>query len=91
MRTDLRARLHFVSRTWDRFQHTPWRIVIQAGLVPISVGSVSASAIVLAGVAVHNLAAVRDRRGDRGAGVFDALESALVVRHRSRGGVLGLI
>ena len=48
----------YLSRTWNRFRHKPWRIVVQAGLVPISVGLVSASAIVLTGVAVHNLAAV---------------------------------
>jgi chromate transporter len=48
----------YLSRTWDRFRHKPWRIVVQAGLVPISVGLVSASAIVLTGVAVHNLAAL---------------------------------
>lgn len=43
-----------LSRTWDRFRHKPWRVAVQAGLVPISVGLVSASAIVLTGVAVHN-------------------------------------
>jgi chromate transporter len=43
-----------LSRTWDRFRNKPWRIAVQAGLVPISVGLVSASAIVLTGVAVHN-------------------------------------
>jgi len=47
----------YLSQTWDRFRNKPWRIVVQAGLVPISVGLVSASAIVLTGVAVHNWAA----------------------------------
>lgn len=47
----------YLSRTWDRFRDKPWRIAVQAGLVPISVGLVSASAIVLTGVAVHNWAA----------------------------------
>lgn len=44
----------FLGRTWDRFRDKPWRIVVQAGLVPISVGLVGASAIVLTGAAVHN-------------------------------------
>jgi chromate transporter len=48
----------YLSRTWDRFRHKPWRIAVQAGLVPISVGLVSASAIVLTGIAVRNFAAV---------------------------------
>jgi chromate transporter len=38
---------HFLSSAWDRFKDRPWRIVVQGGLVPISVGLVGASAIVL--------------------------------------------
>ena len=37
----------FLARTWDRFKDAPWRIAVQAGLVPISVGLIGASAIVL--------------------------------------------
>ena len=48
----------YLSRTWDRFRNKPWRVAVQAGLVPISVGLVSASAIVLTGVAVHNRTAM---------------------------------
>ena len=48
----------FLGRTWDRFKDAPWRIVVQAGLVPISVGLVGASAIVLTGVADHSWLAV---------------------------------
>lgn len=48
----------YLSRTWDRFRHKPWRVAVQAGLVPISVGLVSASAIVLTGIAVRNFTAV---------------------------------
>jgi chromate transporter len=38
---------HFLIRTWDRFKNAPWRTAVQAGVVPISVGLVAASAIVL--------------------------------------------
>jgi chromate transporter len=38
----------FFARAWDRFKDAPWRSAIQAGLVPISVGLVGATAIVLA-------------------------------------------
>lgn len=38
---------HFLGSAWDRFREKPWRIAVQAGLVPISVGLVGASAIVL--------------------------------------------
>jgi chromate transporter len=44
----------YLSRTWDHFRDKPWRVAVQAGLVPISIGLVSASAFVLTGVAVHN-------------------------------------
>jgi chromate transporter len=37
-----------VARTWDRFKDAHWRIAIQAGLVPVSLGLIGASAFVLA-------------------------------------------
>ncbi len=43
-----------LTRTWDRCKDAPWRVTVQAGLVPISVGLVGASAIVLSQVAVHS-------------------------------------
>lgn len=45
---------HFLGKTWDRFRDRPWRIAVQAGVVPISVGLVAASAIILTGAAVHS-------------------------------------
>jgi chromate transporter len=47
-----------VSRVWDRFKHARWRIVAQAGLVPVSLGLIGASAFVVARVADHNVYAV---------------------------------
>jgi chromate transporter len=44
-----------VARTWDRFKQAPWRIAVQAGLVPVSLGLIGASAFVLARAADHNL------------------------------------
>jgi chromate transporter len=44
----------FLGRVWDRFKDAQWRIVVQAGLVPISVGLVGASAVVLTRAADHN-------------------------------------
>ena len=45
---------HFLSSAWERFKDRPWRVVVQAGLVPISVGLVGASAIVLTQAADHS-------------------------------------
>jgi chromate transporter len=38
----------FVGRLWDRFKDARWRIAIQAGLVPISIGLTAASALIVA-------------------------------------------
>ena len=44
-----------VARTWDRFKDAHWRIAIQAGLVPLSLGLIGASAFVLARTADTNV------------------------------------
>jgi len=44
----------FVGRTWDRFKDAPWRAAVQAGMVPVSLGLVAASAFVVARAADHN-------------------------------------
>ena len=44
-----------VARTWDRFKEARWRIAIQAGLVPVSIGLIAASAFVLARSADHSI------------------------------------
>jgi chromate transporter len=38
----------FVGRVWDRFRDARWRIAIQSGLVPISIGLIAATAYVIA-------------------------------------------
>ena len=44
----------FVARTWDRFKEARWRMAIQTGMVPLSLGLIAASAFVLARAADHN-------------------------------------
>ena len=39
---------YFITQVWDRFRDAPLRIAIQAGLVPVSVGLLAASAWMLA-------------------------------------------
>ena len=48
----------FLGRTWDRFRDAHWRACVQSGLVPISVGLVGASAIVLTRASDHSWVAV---------------------------------
>jgi chromate transporter len=47
----------FVGQVWDRFKDAPWRLVIQAALVPVSIGLIGASAAVVARAASPSLAA----------------------------------
>jgi chromate transporter len=42
-----------VSRVFDRFKEARWRIAIQAGLIPVTIGLVAASALVVARAADH--------------------------------------
>jgi chromate transporter len=44
----------YMGRTWDRFREARWRNVIQSGLVPVSIGLLAASALILALAADHN-------------------------------------
>lgn len=48
---------YFTTQVWDRFKEARWRRVLQAGLVPVSLGLIAASAFVLARAADHNLVA----------------------------------
>jgi chromate transporter len=45
----------FAAKVWDRFKAAPFRIALQAGLVPVSLGLIAASAFVLARVADKNI------------------------------------
>jgi chromate transporter len=42
-----------MARVWDRFKDAQWRVAVQAGLVPVSIGLVAASAYVVTGAADH--------------------------------------
>ncbi len=48
----------YVSQVWERFKDARWRMAIEAGLLPISIGLIAASAFVVASVVAHNFAAV---------------------------------
>jgi chromate transporter len=48
----------FVGGAWDKFKDAPWRAVIQAALVPVSLGLMGASALVIVRVAAQHWVAV---------------------------------
>ena len=43
------------ARVVDRFRHAPWRIVLQAGLVPVTIGLIASSALIVARAADHDV------------------------------------
>ncbi|WP_144630956.1 chromate transporter [Bordetella genomosp. 13] len=43
-----------VMGLWERFRHKPWRMRLQAGLVPVTAGMVAASAWLIIESSVHN-------------------------------------
>jgi chromate transporter len=43
------------ARVVDRFRHAPWRIVLQAGLVPVTIGLIASSALIVARAADHDI------------------------------------
>jgi chromate transporter len=43
-----------VSRVFDRFKGARWQVAIQSGLVPVTIGLVAASALIVARAADHN-------------------------------------
>lgn len=59
-------------RLWRRFKHQYWRQAIQVGLVPISVGLVAASAVLIVQASDHELVL----------GVITALSAIVAIRTR---------
>ncbi|MCC7275813.1 MAG: chromate transporter [Alphaproteobacteria bacterium] len=43
-----------VTRLWDRFRDAPWRRIVQAGLAPVTVGIIVASAYVVVEATDHS-------------------------------------
>jgi chromate transporter len=48
----------YAGQVWERFKDAPWRGMIQAALLPISIGLIAASGFVVASAAARNVAAV---------------------------------
>jgi chromate transporter len=44
----------FIARMFDRFREKPWRAAVQSGLVPVSIGLVGATALIIARSADHD-------------------------------------
>jgi chromate transporter len=80
--------VYFAGRVWHRFRHARWRIVVQAGLVPVSIGLIAAAAMVLARRRSH-LGRRAHHAGDRGPCLCDPHPSTVDVRRRRLAGAGG--
>lgn len=80
-----------LARTWDRFKDAPWRQVVQASLVPISVGLVMASAILLSQVAARNSGAVAIMAGTAAVGYWTRLNPLWLIGLAGIAGLTGLV
>lgn len=43
-----------IARIWERFKDAPWRTAIQDGLIPVSLGLIAASALIITRAADHS-------------------------------------
>lgn len=82
---------YLVTRTWDRFKDARWRIALQSGLVPVSLGLIAASAYVLARAADHNLYAVAITVVTAAVGFFTRVNPLWVFAIAAALGVAGLV
>jgi chromate transporter len=49
---------YVMGRVWDRFRQARWRLIIQAGMLPISIGLIAATALVVTRATAVSLGAV---------------------------------
>lgn len=44
----------YASATWEKFKYARWRMAVQAGLIPVSVGLIGATGLIVAQAADHS-------------------------------------
>jgi chromate transporter len=77
-----------VGRVWHRFRSARWRIAIQAGVTPVTIGLIAASAYVLSRAADTNLALALLTLGTAVVLTLTRLHPLLLI---GLGGVLGAV
>jgi chromate transporter len=82
---------YFITRVWDRFRDAPLRAVIQAGLVPVSIGLLAASAWIMALATDTNWSAVAITVAAATIGFVSRLNPLWVFAVAAIMGALGLI
>jgi chromate transporter len=82
---------YFVGQIWQRFQFARWRIAIQNGLVPVTIGLVASAAFVLARAADKSIVAALLTLGTAAAVYFTRVHPLLFLTLGAGLGVLGLV
>ncbi len=82
---------YFVGQLWHRFRFAGWRIAIQNGITPITIGLVAASTFVLARVADTSVVAVAITLGTAAALYFTRLHPLIFFALGAALGAAGLV
>ncbi len=82
---------YYVGQVWHRFRFARWRIALQSGLVPITIGLVSAASFVLARTADTNGVAVVLTLGTAVVLYFTRLHPLLFLALGAALGAVGLV
>ncbi len=82
---------YFLTKVWDRFRDAPLRVAIQAGLVPISIGLLAASAWIMALTTDTSWIAVGITVAAASVGYFSRLNPLWVFAAAAIMGGIGLI
>lgn len=82
---------YFITQVWDRFRNAPLRVAIQAGLVPISIGLLAASAWILARTTDTSAIAVGVTIATAAIGYFTKVNPLWVFAIAAIMGAIGLI
>lgn len=78
---------YFVGRVWDRFKEARWRMIVQAALVPVSMGLLAASALLITQATARSWVAVALTAVTALVGFYTRLNPLWLF---AAGGVLGL-
>ena len=81
----------FVTRVWDRFKDAPWRIATEAGVIPVTIGFVAASALLIARAADGSLAAFAITAATAAVAYWGGINPLWALTAAALLGVLGLV
>jgi chromate transporter len=85
------ALTYFVAQAWEKFKDAPWRIAVQAGLVPVTVGLIAASAYLLARAADHSAMAYAVTAATAGISYFTRINPLWAMAAAAALGHAGLV